>query len=131
MPRWPLSLSLVAACAVDLRDDTPAGAAASTPREAAPTRPSPEAGADDHELPVVRLDVPAADETTTAAGDPNCASFTDTGSVIKRPADIIFVVDNSPSMIEETDAVQAQLNAFSQQIVDAGIDIRVLLLTAY
>src|SRR5262249_35438894 len=63
--------------------------------------------------------------------DAHCTSFTDSGAVTKRPADIIFVVDNSPSMIDETDAVQAELNEFSQQIVDSGIDIRVLLLTAY
>lgn len=60
-----------------------------------------------------------------------CASFTASSTIGKKPADIIFVVDNSPSMVDEADAVQARLNDFSQQIVGAGIDMRVLLLTAY
>jgi hypothetical protein len=60
-----------------------------------------------------------------------CASFTASSTIGKKPADIIFVVDNSPSMVEEADAVQQRLNEFSGQIVEAGIDMRVLLLTAY
>lgn len=80
--------------------------------------------------PQERLDVPAQ-ETTSVAIDETCASFTASGAVVQKPADIIFVVDNSPSMLAETAAVQENLNGFSQQIVDAGIDIRVLLMTAY
>lgn len=81
--------------------------------------------------PMARLDVPPSDDSSTAAGDGTCASFTATGQVVSKPADIIVVVDNSPSMVDETNAVQANLNAFSQQITDAGIDTRVLLMTAY
>ena len=45
-----------------------------------------------------------------------------------QPADIIFGVDTSGSMAEEVMQVQANLNAFSQQIVDSGIDARVIML---
>lgn len=81
--------------------------------------------------PEVRLDLPPSDESTSVAGDEDCAAFSATGKVVQKPADIIVVVDNSPSMVDETNAVQDNLNDFSQQIVGAGIDIRVLLMTAY
>ena len=132
MPRWLPALVLLGGCSFDVRDDTPSAAETSSTSDATPAETSmSDDGADDLDVPDVRLDVPAAEESTTSNDDAHCTSFSDSGAVTKRPADIIFVVDNSPSMIEETDAVQAQLNAFSEQIVDAGIDIRVLLLTAY
>lgn len=132
MPRWLPALVLLGGCSFDLRDDTPTATETSSTSDATAVETSTSAeGTDDLDVPDVRLDVPPAGESTTSTDDAHCTSFSDSGAVTKRPADIIFVVDNSPSMIEETDAVQAQLNAFSQQIVDAGIDIRVLLLTAY
>ena len=93
--------------------------------------PDTSSGAPADDGPEVRFDVPPSDDSTTAAGDGTCASFTAMGEVVSKPADIIVVVDNSPSMVDETNAVQANLNAFSQQIIDAGIDTRVLLMTAY
>lgn len=81
--------------------------------------------------PQMRLDLGGTDDGVGFGNDDECASFAETAKIEKRPADIIFVVDNSPSMVDEADAVQARLNEFSEQIVDAGIDIRVLLLTAY
>jgi hypothetical protein len=71
------------------------------------------------------------DDGVGFGNEEGCASFSETAKIHKRPADIIVVVDNSPSMVQEADEVQARLNAFSQQIVAAGIDMRVLLLTAY
>lgn len=44
------------------------------------------------------------------------------------PADIIIAVDTSASMQVETIFVQEQLNRFSQQIIDSGVDARVILL---
>jgi hypothetical protein len=57
--------------------------------------------------------------------------LSETATVSKTPAEILFVVDNSPSMVEESTAVQERLNGFSEQIVDAGIDMRVFLLSSY
>jgi hypothetical protein len=45
-----------------------------------------------------------------------------------QPADIIIAVDTSGSMGEETEFVQSYLNQFSQQIIDSGIDVRVILI---
>jgi len=76
------------------------------------------------------LDVPGS-----AGGvdlDPDaCASFSAMATVHKRPADILWVVDNSPSMVEEAAAVRERLGSFSEQIVNAGIDVRVFLLTSF
>jgi hypothetical protein len=49
----------------------------------------------------------------------------------KLPADIVFVVDNSGSMDFEAQAVQDNLNAFSQQIIMSGVDVHVVLISSY
>jgi hypothetical protein len=45
-----------------------------------------------------------------------------------QPADIIFAIDSSSSMNAEIQFVQTEMNRFSQQIVAAGVDVRVILL---
>ena len=80
------------------------------------------------EEPDPLLDVPPPAEPEE---DEACAALSETATLEKSPAEILFVVDNSPSMVEESNAVQQRLNSFSQQIVDAGIDMRVFLLTSY
>ncbi len=44
------------------------------------------------------------------------------------PADIIFGVDTSGSMLEEAGFVQANMNVFSQQIIASGIDVHVVMI---
>jgi hypothetical protein len=123
------SLSPLLACQTEVRSaelaEIPVGDSSGTPELGTSS------GATSDDGPTARLDVPPSDDSSTAAGEGACASFTATGKVVSKPADIIVVVDNSPSMVDETNAVQANLNAFSQQIIDAGIDTRVLLMTAY
>lgn len=46
------------------------------------------------------------------------------------PIDIVWVVDNSGSMRGEADIVQANMNDFAATIAAAGLDIRVVLITA-
>ena len=48
-----------------------------------------------------------------------------------QPADIVWAIDTSGSMIEEALAVQDNINAFSQQIVASGIDVHVVMLAGY
>jgi hypothetical protein len=67
----------------------------------------------------------------TEGDDEECASQTTPAENKKQPADIIVVVDNSGSMDFEAGAVQDNLDAFSQQIVDSGIDVRVVLISSY
>jgi hypothetical protein len=49
-------------------------------------------------------------------------------TTITLPADIIILVDTSTSMVQETAFIQEKLNAFSQQIIDSGVDVRVILI---
>jgi hypothetical protein len=62
--------------------------------------------------------------------DGECAAISQTAENHLQPADIVIAVDNSGSMDEEIVFVRQQLNAFSQQIVDSGIDVRIILITA-
>ena len=87
------------------------------------------------------LDVPSEDGGTggtdgsggkaVTSVEADCArttvTATDTTSAL--PADIIFLVDSSPSMLEEIGFVQANLNAFAQRLSDDGVDARVILIS--
>lgn len=60
----------------------------------------------------------------------NCASTSVAAQdiMVIKPADIIFALDSSLSMNLEIGFVQENMNAFSQQIIDSGIDIRVIVI---
>ncbi|MBL9106328.1 MAG: VWA domain-containing protein [Myxococcales bacterium] len=60
-----------------------------------------------------------------------CAEVTVEAENKKQPADIIFVIDNSGSMDFEENAVQDNMNQFSQKIIASGIDAHVVLLSSY
>ncbi len=76
---------------------------------------------------------PAAGSGSTpvpgSGGDMSCAAISQQAENQRKPADIIFAVDNSGSMDEEIVFVREQLNAFSQQIVASGIDVRIILIS--
>lgn len=59
-----------------------------------------------------------------------CAAISQRAENQRQPADIIFAVDNSGSMGEEIAFVRDQLNAFSQQIIASGVDVRIILISA-
>lgn len=63
-------------------------------------------------------------------GVDRCAAISQQAQNQRRPADIILAVDNSGSMDEEIVFVREQLNAFSQQIVASGVDVRIILISA-
>jgi hypothetical protein len=86
-----------------------------------------ESGFDEGMTPMLDLGG-AGDETPE---EEECASVEQAAEATKLPADIIVVVDNSGSMEAEADAVQANLNAFSQQIIASGVDVRVTLISSY
>jgi hypothetical protein len=46
-----------------------------------------------------------------------------------QPADIIFAIDNSPSMRDEILWTRENLNAFSQKIADEGLDPRIVMIS--
>lgn len=74
-------------------------------------------------------EAPAEEEVSTMVTE-QCASteVTATDLTTVRPADIIFAIDTSGSMTEEIGFVQTYMNQFSQQIIDSGIDVRVILI---
>lgn len=61
-----------------------------------------------------------------------CAETSDvaTDIVSVQPADIVFAIDGSSSMAEETQFVKEQMNEFSRKIMDSGIDVRVIVIAA-
>jgi len=64
-------------------------------------------------------------------GDSGCTAYSDEATQTYEPADIIWAVDTSGSMVEEALAVQSNINAFSQQITASGIDVHVVMLAKY
>jgi hypothetical protein len=60
-------------------------------------------------------------------------SCTGTGAeaeVGRQGADIIWVVDNSCSMATEAEAVRSNMNRFTQNLIDDGIDVNLVLISA-
>jgi hypothetical protein len=57
-----------------------------------------------------------------------CAGVTQTANNAVVPADVIWTIDTSCSMTEETAAVRANMNKFSQLISNAGVDIHIVLI---
>ncbi len=69
----------------------------------------------------------------TSAGEPSdtkCGAVSQKAENKLQPVDIIFGVDTSGSMAEEVAQVQQHLSAFSQQIIDSGVDVRVIMLAS-
>lgn len=58
----------------------------------------------------------------------SCAGVSQKADNTVLPADVIWTIDTSCSMVEETAAVRANMSAFSKQISNAGIDIRIVLI---
>lgn len=59
-----------------------------------------------------------------------CAAISQQAANRLQPADVIWAIDNSQSMTEEILFVREQMNAFSQQIVGSGVDVRIILISA-
>ncbi|MBI1948115.1 MAG: carboxypeptidase regulatory-like domain-containing protein [Deltaproteobacteria bacterium] len=73
-----------------------------------------------------------AGRDTVVVRDLACAEecsyqVTEVAAVGVRPVDIIFVIDDSGSMGDDNDAVQANINDFSTSIAASGTDARVIL----
>jgi hypothetical protein len=64
--------------------------------------------------------------------DAACAAVMAEGTLVKKPVDIIFVIDNSGSMTAEIIGVEKNVNdSFAQIIGASGIDYRVILLSTH
>lgn len=112
----------------------PAGSDNDSPSLANPG--SPPAGSDEDELislpdpPPAMSSQPPEEEEVEVEVTQDCArteaSAVDT--TVVQPADIIIAIDTSRSMDAEAEFVQSYMNEFSQQIIDSGIDVRVILI---
>ncbi len=59
-----------------------------------------------------------------------CVSYMLDAQVVKKPVDIIFVIDNSGSMSDKIEGVVSNININFSQIIDkSGLDYRVIMLT--
>jgi len=70
----------------------------------------------------------ADSDTDTGTGFEECAGISETAQTELLPVDIVFLVDTSASMVQEAAAVRNNLNGFSQQIMAAGIDVRIVMI---
>lgn len=58
-----------------------------------------------------------------------CAAVSQTAGNNYQPVDVIFAIDNSPSMGDEIDEVRANMYAFSKAVSEKGLDMRVVLIS--
>jgi hypothetical protein len=63
-----------------------------------------------------------------AAGQATCASEGAKADLVELPADIIWVVDQSGSMNQETAYVKEQINNFAADIAKSSVDYRVVMI---
>ena len=72
---------------------------------------------------------PQAPQLQPSANGP-CGAVMQKAQNTLQPVDIVFSIDTSGTMRDEITFVKANMNAFSKQIRDAGIDVRVILIAA-
>ncbi len=67
---------------------------------------------------------------STGAGAQDCFGVSEAAAPALENADIIFAIDTSGSMGDESGFVNTQMNTFSQDIIASGVDVRVVMLAA-
>jgi hypothetical protein len=73
----------------------------------------------------------AAGSGDTTLPDAACEAVSQKAENKAEPADIIFALDNSGSMTEESVWVQENMNGFSTQIINANVDAHVIVISSY
>ena len=58
-----------------------------------------------------------------------CAAVTEVADNTYEPVDVIFVIDNSPSMADEIEEVRTNMNRFSQAVIEKGLNMNVVLIS--
>lgn len=109
-------------------EDTRGGEGSGDAADAADVAPGDVAG----DLPI-QIDLPTVDlpfnqdASADARVQDECAQMTAVGDPVYAPIDIIWAIDTSPSMDEETRIVTEQLNEFVEYIGTTGLDVRVIM----
>jgi hypothetical protein len=62
--------------------------------------------------------------------DAACDFATSSATLTRVPADIIWIVDNSGSMMPAIDAIRTGINGFADQLVRSDLDYRMIMLSA-
>jgi hypothetical protein len=70
------------------------------------------------------------DDSGPTADAPACAAESASAMEVKRPVDIIWVIDNSGSMSEEEQRIRDNMNSFAQTIAASGVDYHVIVIAA-
>jgi hypothetical protein len=64
--------------------------------------------------------------------DNSCVDYEAPAQLVKQPVDIIVLLDNSGSMIDEAAAVEANINVnFANVLTESAVDYRVILITRH
>jgi hypothetical protein len=58
-----------------------------------------------------------------------CVAVSEGAQNTYEPIDVIFTIDNTPSMTDEINEVRANMNAFSEQVGAAGLNMRIVLIS--
>lgn len=127
LPAWLLIGWLLLACSADLQDGAPRSGTSNAIGAAAGTGPSaatlPVAGSRAAGNPTPSVD-------TRPIEDSQCAAISQTAQNQLQPADVVWAIDNSGSMSDEIAFVRANMNAFSHQIAQSGVDVHIVLVSA-
>ena len=79
---------------------------------------------------LIGVDSPSSGGSGAVTIDDACAATSAKGEAITAPADIIWAIDQSGSMNQETQYVQGQINNFANLIGNSMIDYRVVVIAA-
>jgi hypothetical protein len=71
---------------------------------------------------------PAGSAGPVAGSVAECAAISATAQGVPSPVDIVWIVDGSASMVDETLAVQENITQFAHAITTAGLDVHVVML---
>jgi hypothetical protein len=127
-----LGLAIVAACSASGGNDTPGGGATGSGATGNGGGSGTGNGTGQGGSGAgINIDSGSGGGGNANTGDAACQTFSQEAKEVYTPADIIWAVDTSGSMIDEAAAVQTNINAFSQQIVASGIDAHVVMLASY
>ena len=58
-----------------------------------------------------------------------CVEVTQSATNVYGPVDIVFAIDNSPSLEDEIAEVRANMNAFAASVVASGLDARIVMIS--
>jgi len=70
-----------------------------------------------------------ADDTVIRPDFEECAALSETATNTRGPADIIFAIDNTPSMYNEIEMVRSNMNRFSEMVEAEGLDLHIALVS--